>query len=69
MAIDPRDVCPPLYIPKRSECIADLAQSRQELIEAGLDPERWDLDGMTCGHAQGPGSHIEDVPASGREDA
>lgn len=67
--MDPRDTCPPLYIPTRSECLAAMAQSRQELLEAGLDPARWDFDGMTCSHGERPGSHIEDVPGSGLGDA
>ncbi|MCO4276102.1 hypothetical protein NG701_17005 [Pseudarthrobacter sp. HLT3-5] len=53
------DVCPPLYVPTRSECNAMKEQSKAFLIGAGLSPLKWQLDAMGCSCR----SHIEDVPA------
>lgn len=54
------DVCPPLYVPTRSECNAMKEQSKAFLIGAGLNPLKWQLDAMGCSC----GSHIEDVQST-----
>ncbi|KRE72613.1 hypothetical protein [Arthrobacter sp. Soil762] len=52
------DVCPPLYVPTRSECNAAKEQARETMLAAGLSPLKWQLDAMGCSC----GSHIEDLP-------
>lgn len=55
------DTCPPLYVPTRSECNAMKDQARSELLAAGINTKRWNLEAMGCCC----GSHIEDVEPEG----